>query len=617
MRKVFYHLLFILFLVQSALAQVIDDSTKNVYGPKTTLYTTEQDILNNIENYKTLDTTLSKTHLWDLVELNDYYWQYLGTVGTAMQPIYYQAPEITGKRSGFHVYDPYIKGNDDFKYFDTKSPYTNLRSVIGGNYRAFIGIDFSRNISPNWNVGFNFNRWTIDKQIGPTQSRGDLNTLSHSYDIYTDYTTPNKKYRVLFNFARTYHKVYETGGIISTDTVLILDNLFDYEDEDIQLRNAESSQLSQHYHIYQQYKFKKIVNFYHQFDWQRKLNQFVDPAGQSSQPANVDADYFDRFLVRTDSTQNLAATYSIKNDIGLKGDLSKFFYRLYVSRRDMRYTLKYSDEVASNTEFYGGAFARIALNDDWKLTAEAIYQLDGNYQLKANLKTPFFEASALSMQFEAPYLYQSYFGNHNYWRNNFGNEQVQQLKAKAFIHFLEYIKIQPKLNLSIVSNHMYFNEEAAPAQSTETATLLHPGIELYSKLGYFNLSADYVHTIKEGNAANLFRIPEHFLTLGVYYERPIVGELVLRVGIDSHFQSAYFADDYNPVIQQFYLQNDFEIPAYGFADFYLSFKINTARVFFKFRHLNQGLNADGYFATPYYTGQQRVFDLGLSWSFYN
>jgi hypothetical protein len=283
----------------------------------------------------------------------------------------------------------------------------------------------------------------------------------------------------------------------------------------------------------------------------------------------------------------------------------------------VRYSLKYDPELLAATEYYGGAYARIALNEQWNLTANGQYQLGGNYRLEAVLETPYLKASALSMQFDAPFFHQRYYGNHDFWRNNFVSEQVQQLKAKAFFNFTKAIRLQPKLELTVVGNHIYLNEQAEPAQTDEIATLLHPGIELLSQLGNFNIKTDYIYTIKEGKAADLFRIPEHFLTVGFYYERLIAGSFIGRVGIDAHLQSGYFAYNYDPTIQHYFLQNDFEIPAYGFGDIYLGFKINTASVFFKYRHLNQGLNAGGYFATPYYTGQQAVFDLGVTWSFYD
>lgn len=615
MRKSKFHILLLVLLltVSGAAAQVIDDTTQNVYGPKTTYYTTENNILNNVDDYLSLDTTLRDNHNWDPVELRDYYWQYLGTVGTAMQPIYYQAPEITGRRSGFNAYDAYIKSSDQFRYYDTKSPYTNLRSVIGGNFRAYIGVDFSRNVQPNWNVGFSFRRWTVDKQLGPETSRGDLNVLSHSYDLYTDYFSKNKKYRVLFNFARTFHKVDETGGIQDTATVVEYEELFDYEDEDINLRNARSSELRQHYHVYQEYNMSKLVGFYHQFDWQRKLNQFVN----SNASSNSDSDYLESFLIRTDSTTDLAAYYYIQNTIGLKGDINKLFYRLYIKRKDIRFTGRYLTQLFNPVENYAGAYMRFAPRKNWQLTANAEYQLDGNYKLSGKLQIPFFEISALSMQFDAPFLYQNYFGNHDFWRNNFNTEKVQRLEARTFFNWKDRLVVRPKATIAIVTDHLFFNEQAEPDQATGTATMLHPGVEMQSKLGNFQLNTDYVYTTIEGGSANVFRIPEHFVNFSVFYEKDLAGKLILRLGIDLHAQSSYFGDAYDAITQQFYLQDNFEIPAYFFGDIYASFKIGTASIFFKYRHFNQGIPAGGYFTTPYYTGQQAVFDLGVSWSFFD
>ncbi|MBK6263818.1 putative porin [Marivirga sp. S37H4] len=609
-------LLFISILIlgsAAARAQVIDDSTKQVYGFETTLFTTEESIKNNRIRYQVIDTSLKDMHLWEPVEREDYYYQDLGTVGTAMQPIYYQTPDVIGKRSGFSVFDYYVKEPEDFRYFDTKSPYTKLRSVIGGNYRAYIGIDFSRNVTENWNTGFSFRRWTIDKQIGPSQSRGDLNVLTHSYDIYSDYQTPNKKYRVLFNFARTFHKVNETGGIVPLDSVLIYENLFQYRDANINMRNSQAGELRQQYHVYQHYKINDLVQAYHTFDRSRRMNAFDNPSAS----IGPDSAFFDQYLIRTDSTKDLSQYYYVQNEIGLKGELSKLFYRFYFKRKDIRYTVKYLDVVNPLVENYGGGYVRLAPKEDWRLEASAEYELNGNYKLQSTLNIPFLEVSALSMQFASPFFYEQYLGNHDFWRNDFGSEQVQQLSGKFTFGWKDYIQLQPKAAIKVVSNHMYFDTLAMPRQGNGTATMLHPGLEFKSKFSYFHLNGDYVYTTIEGGDANLFRIPEHFLTLNLYYERNLIKNLIARFGIDAHYKTSYFADDYDPVIQQFHLQNHFEIPSYFFADVYASFKINTASFFLKMRHVNMGLNAGGYFTTPYYTGQERVFDLGVSWSFFD
>ncbi len=598
----------------SILAQVTDDSTKMVYGPETSIFTTEQDIKNNITTYQYLDTTLRQMHLWEPVEKERYYLQNLGAVGSANQSIFYEAPDVIGKRSGFNVYDYYIKTPDDFRYFDTKSPYTNMRSIIGGNDRAYIGVDFSRNVNENWNVGFNFNRWTIDKQVGLTANRSqNTYVLSHSYDIYSDYQTPNRKYRLLVNFARTYHKVNETGGVQQpqSDTVLITDRLFGYRDANINLRSFQGGELRQQYHIYQQYRLSKILQVYHVFDRSKQMNKFTGSL------TGDDAEFFDQILIRPDSTVDLTNYRFLQNEVGIKGDLAKLFYRFYVKRKDIRYSGKYLESVNALAENYAGGYARLSPKEGWDLEANAEFELAGNYRLGGTLKIPFFEVSALSMQFASPFLNNLYLGNHDFWINNFGSEQVQQLSGKFTFNWKDKFTIQPKAAIKVVTNHLYFDTEAKPRQGNGAATMLHPGVEVKSRFGYFNINTDYVYTTIEGGDANLFRIPEHFVTVNLFYERDYQDKLTYRVGIDLHAKSAYFADDYDPVTQQFFLQNNFEIPSHFFGDVYASFKVGNASFFVKYRHFNAGLNAPGYFTAPFYTGQEGVVDIGVSWSFFD
>lgn len=614
MRKVIYLISIYLGLFSSAaLAQVIDDSTELVYGPETTQYTFEKYIKNNNITYFNIDTLLKTNHLWDPVAIERYYYQNLGTVGTGQQPVFYQPNEIIGQDLGMHAFDYYAKTPDEFRYFDTKSPFTNMRSVIGGNYRAYLGIDFSRNVTENWNVGFNFNRWTIDKQIGPLQSRGDLNVLSHSYDLFTDYTTPNGKYRVLANFARTYHRVYETGGIKDTTSVLAFEELFDYEDEDINLRNGEAGMLRQQYHVYHEYKLRDLVQIYHTYDFTNQLNQFSD----TDVDADTDQPFFDKTYVRTDSTGDLAHYAYHQNELGLKGSLGAIFYRIYAKRKDIRYAAKYLPQIYATSENYAGAYARFSPIENWDLGAGAEYLQGNNYKLYAKLETPYFDAEALSQQNAPSFFYQNYFGNHDFWRNNFGSENVQELKGKAKVAIKDYLFLAPKASIQVISNYLYFNEAQLPTQASGVATLINPGVEWKTRLGNYHLDGDYVYTIKSGSDADLFRMPEHFFTADLYYEAVWLKSLGVRIGLEGHYKSAYFADGYDPVTQQFYLQNSFEVPGYIFADVYASFRFNTAKLFLKYRHVNQGLIADGYFTTPYYTGQQSVFDLGVSWSFFD
>ena len=108
----------------------------------------------------------------------------LGVNGSALQPMYYSLPEQIGRSTGFHAYEPYYKRVEDFKYYDTKSPFINLEAVFGGKQRSIVDFEFSRNINPQWNVGFDIYKINSNKQVGSAGLR-EKQVENTELDIYT------------------------------------------------------------------------------------------------------------------------------------------------------------------------------------------------------------------------------------------------------------------------------------------------------------------------------------------------------------------------------------------------------------------------------------------------
>src|SRR3989337_1310862 len=202
-------------------SQVIDDTTKQVYGPKTSKYYFEKDVFFNRITYYPIDTAIRNFHRYNYVQRNYNLYQDLGNIGTAIRPIYYQVPDVLGVTSGFNSYDLYWD-SEQIRYFDTKSPYSNMKAILGGEGRSMTRIAFSRNITSQWNFGFDYRTLLIDKQV-ERQGKGDRNVRSTYYDLYTSYQTSDSSYRVMANFRRNRHDVFEYGGIDSGDG-------FEYED---------------------------------------------------------------------------------------------------------------------------------------------------------------------------------------------------------------------------------------------------------------------------------------------------------------------------------------------------------------------------------------------------
>ncbi|RZK25738.1 MAG: hypothetical protein EOO63_15635, partial [Hymenobacter sp.] len=87
-------------------------------------------------------------------------------------------------------------------------------------------------------------------------------------------------------------------------------------------------------------------------------------------------------------------------------------------------------------------------------------------------------------------------------------------------------------------------------------------------------------------------------------------------GAEVYYQSNFRADGYSPSTQQFYVQDTFTIPKYAVASVFLTADIKAATIFLKVAYVNQGLDAGGYFTTPYYTGYPRRLQFGVRWRFF-
>src|SRR5688500_14603409 len=77
-------------------SRVIDDTTKQVYGPKTSKYYFEKDVFFNRITYHPIDTGIRNFHRYNYVQRHNNLYEDLGNIGTAIHPIYYQVPDVIG-----------------------------------------------------------------------------------------------------------------------------------------------------------------------------------------------------------------------------------------------------------------------------------------------------------------------------------------------------------------------------------------------------------------------------------------------------------------------------------------------------------------------------------------
>lgn len=600
---------------------LLDDSTKMVYGPKTSLYYFEKFLRYNKFEEVEIDTSLTGFHNYEPVAATWYKYQDLGNMGSAAKPVFYEVPKEIGRTSGFHVYDLYHNSADSMKYFDTKSPYTQLNAFFGGGNRNKLDIAFTRNITPNWNVGVNYGTFRVRKVLNPTR-RDDNMVVNDSYSLHTNYKSDNDKYFLLAAFTRMKHRVNEQGGIIppEIDSTSIY---FAYEDAKVWLRNSRATDLRQEYHIYHEYEILKGWQAYHVFDKKKQEVTFFSRLNTS------DSLFFNsnRFNSsdtthahsKRDTTNNQNHFSEWRNEIGFKGEVGPLYYNAYLKFRTGRMASVFFEQNNSFTELFLGGALRGEINEKWSFEAEGEYLIPDGYRLYGLFKSPFLDLSYTKALYRPTLAQEMYRGNHYLWDNSFSSVGVDQAKGVIKLDF-ERFRLRPNLTINRINNYIYYGQEVVPEQASGEIFMLMPAVNYHLILGRkFHWQSEAVYTLITGGAADVIRIPDIFVNTRIFFDGPLFNDnIYVQLGVEGRYRSDNYADAYMPATQQFHLQDNFNVYAYPVVDVFLNFRINRTRVLFRYNHLNAGMmDQDGYFVTPYYTGLKSVLDLGITWAFFD
>jgi hypothetical protein len=595
--------------------KLIDDSTKMVFGPKTSLYFLEKDVKRNRITKIEGDTSLYNFHYFEPVAKSRWMYQDLGNVGSAAKPIFYQLPSVIGTTSGFEAYDQYYYGPDSMRYFDTKSPYTQMNAFFGGGNRNMLDLVFARNVNPRWNIGFNFKTIRARKTLNPN-ARDDNMAEQNAYALHTNYKSENGKYFLLGSFSRMRHLVNEQGGIISPD-VDSTSLLFAYEDAKVWLRESQAIDLRQDYHLYHEYDLVKGWQLYHVFDRRKQDVSF------QSDLTTSDSAFFNIFsperLINRDSSYNRNQFTDWRNEVGFKGDIGPLYYNAFVKFRNGRVVSPNFEGPKAFNEFFIGGALRGDISEKWRFEAEGEYLLPEAFRIKGTFVSPYLEATYTKALYKPTAMQQFYRGNHHKWENDFDNIGVDQIQGVLKADF-KSLTFRPNVTLNRVNNYVFIDKDQRAAQATGEAFMVIPGLKFSVNLNKkLFLEGEGYYTLITGDGKDNFRIPEVLVNSRLFYESPMFDEnIFVQIGLEGRYRSDNLADFYNPALQQFHIQNVFNVFAYPVVDFFLNARINRTRVLLRMNHINMNMMSQpGYFITPYFTGLRRTLDIGISWPLFD
>lgn len=570
----------------------------------------------------------------------------LGNNGLAFNDLSY-SPSITSY-IGFNYfknnYINYFFTPNNFKFYNTRSPYTDLFYVIGSKKEQLFKMKFSYNVKKNWNVTADFSRIRSE---GFYQRQ---NTNHNFIALSSNYKSLNNRYYLLAGVMYNNAKNAENGGIINDSALLQRENLVG-----VNLANAKRTTINRSIYL------KHYINIGTKSQDTATLNAILPKSRillttlfednilkyEDELPWNG---YYSNIFY--DSTRTFDSTYQRKfeNELAWKRVNNKKYrgfkdilgiglsikhQYVRINQRELFKVSEVSvvhglintdqsqiDTTLSNLIAGGELFNTYSKNKLWwNLTTK--YTLEGynkgDYYTGVSLKKIFKDSlKVFSVMLEeklqtSDYIYSRYVSNHFKWNNGF--EKMKELHASLHFSMIKY-NFALSARYSNYTNVFYFNDSAIAKQDNRSIPVLTFFLKKDFVFHNWHLSNKVTYQVVPDSS--VIRIPELVLEQSLYYENDLFKHAMrLQVGVSLFYTSAYYANAYMPATSQFYLQNDKMSGNYPFLDFFIAARIKTVRVFFKIDHLNSGLAGTNYMIVPNYPINDRAFKFGVSWLFYD
>lgn len=609
----------------------LDTSPQEIYGLHTTTFSTPYQLKFNYITQNPVEISIEQTDRFTWRQKYAYKLQDLGGDGTASKYIFYQIPQEIGYRTGFYVYDLYFSNPWHQKYYDAKAPYTD-GTVSFGNYGCFtFDVIHARSFNRNWHCGIVFDSMLTDREFIPSKIPYDRQIIAYGFTCFGNYTSTNKRYRAHASFYRKNHRSRDTGGIDNNnpDTAKKpqqwLGHKASTNNNLLANDEIESNELRQQYFFYHQVTLAPPLQVYNELLISNSFNHLVSKKlGEKSKEflKGEPAPWFDKQLKDETNMQ----TYTV--EAGIKTQLKRVYTVFYHKEKYIHIQQAGYTPNKHYTEPYLGLYSRINLRKEIDFLHLHGEYLEGDfYKVRTAYQGKYVEIAYDQVKYRPSFLSQQYYSPFRKWRNDFKPTTDQQLELKLHIP-LPGITISPYGRLVQTRQPIYFQQKAKPAknhaavmpvQAKGVGNLLTYGTTAaVTFLSVYHVDTEILKTDTKGKAAECLKAPKLYTNVRCYYADTYKdNKAAIETGIEWNWKSGYTADAYDPITQQFYVQNTFPVYGYPVIELFFNFKIHTFRGFVKVVHLNQGFPAEGYFVTPFYPGQIRSIDFGVSWALFD
>lgn len=538
-------------------------------------------------------------------------------------------------------------------YYQVPTPLTDLyyRSAFeqGQNLDAF----FTTNTSPNINLSIAYKG---ERSLG--KFRNEL-TSTKSFRGTLSYQHPSKKYVANLHFTDQRILNQENGGLNENSIAQFTGGDPEFDERgtlEVNFENAENLLDGKRFYIDHQFRLRvkdtlssNQLAIGHTFTRETKDFTFTQNGALTS------------FFGEAQNTGNFTDKRELKsfsNSIYL--DLSNKYLghlKAFVKHSDYNYGynsvfIRSSPNAFGNSEIpprlkgdvitFGGSYSNLykgfllkgnlesSISGDFnnqKFKGTAGYTINKNWDFNFGYQLTS-DAPAFNYQ-----LHQSNYTAYN-WVRNFKNEIRNtfsaNLRARRFVNL--------SVDYSILSNYLFFSRREVNIPIT--TTVINPDQELTTNVSTPNQLNDPLQILKikaentlrfrkfsldntvqlqsvSGNATASYNIPSFITRNSLYFSSEVFKKaMFLQTGFTLKYYSKFNADGYDPLISEFYVQNDTKFGGTPFVDFFLNAKVRQTRIFFKLENFQNIFETNDQLLTVGYPTRDFIIRFGLVWNFF-
>ena len=520
---------------------------------------------------------------------------------------------------------------EDVNYYHVPTPFTELYFKTAYEQGQQLDAFFTVNTSPQFNFSVGY------KGVRSLGKYQHILTSTGNFIFTANYHSGNKRYVARTHVAAQDIMNQENGGLTDNSLQLFMANDSEFSDRgrlDVKFEDAEN----------------KLEGLRFYGDHYYELISERDSTGHSVLSLGNVLSYEDKFYIyyQNQPFVGFGPSYT-GSELFTKTEMEDFNAKVYADFDNS--LLGKITAWTGYTDFNYGYNSVLILDDQWIpnrikgniVEAGASYEkeyrgfrlsgkgalnvagdFEGNYLLGAagyDLNDDFSAQASISIHSVVPnfnfQLYQSDYKNYN-WKTDLSNVKTQELKFE--------INTKRFGNASVsytgIDDYTYFGIKAndstpSPMQASERVDYLKVKAEKEFKFGHFGFDNTVLYQ-QALNGDGVFNVPQLITRNSLYYEDHwFKRALFLQAGVTFQYFTKYNMNAYDPVLAEFYVQNDQELGGFPLVDLFFNAKIKQTRIYFIYENFTALFGSrNEYFSAPGQPYRDNVLRFGLVWNFF-